>query len=291
MGFLLLLKVGATRSRRLSLVSSRNRIQPLVHERLILPRNSHARDVHRLQTALSSHAGCAKQRQGEAQVLEQARVDAASFPQVDARPEAGVLQEEPPAAAHLARAQACVQRQQREEERDNVGRERELEVRVGQLHWARAATWRHGYTRERRSEEARATESARLHVSSILRRSLMRCFARPMLALRVLPHAAVGVRVRARPVRVVLRRLRSSRVAALSEESPPEAVNDAEDEAFLLANFSPWVTDQAGAKRCLAFLREKEQVRLDTAQPLCFQLFFTALFRSASSADKRRRLF
>ena len=76
----------------------------------------------------------------------------------------------------MSLAQACVQGQQREEERDNVGRERELEVRVGQLHQARAATWRHGYTRERRSEEARATESARR--SSFFARVFERVFDR-----------------------------------------------------------------------------------------------------------------
>ena len=111
-----------------------------------------------------------------------------------------------------------------------------------------------------------------------------------MLARRVLPHAVVGALVQSRPVRVVLCRRQFSRTAALSGVPPFDAVNAAEDEAFLVANFSPWVTDQAGAKRCLAFLREKEQVWLDTlgevVPPLCFPLFTAFLPQRVFSRQK-----
>ena len=59
-------------------------------------------------------------------------------------------------------------------------------------------------------------------------------------------HSAAGCR------RVAAQRSVAAAAAPLDSE-------DAEDVAFMVANFSPWVVDEDGARRCLAFLRAKER--------------------------------
>jgi hypothetical protein len=98
------------------------------------------------------------------------------------------------------------------------------------------------------------------------------------LALRLPPPQAAagggGASTQARTARVAACAapaswLRRPSRAADALRAPTQGGGDAAlspEEAFCLAEFGPWVKDADGARRCLAFLRDREKVTMPAAR-------------------------